>query len=171
VSELALPAYRLDVDGRAFDVFDASVEENLAQVLRERLGVTSVKDGCGTGDCGACAVLLDDTLRLACLTLAIEASGRAVTTAAGVGAGAPSEVTEAFVRVGAVQCGFCIPGAVVAAHALLAADPDPSDAAIRQGLSGVVCRCGAYGRLIAGVRAAACARAQAPAVGADPEPT
>jgi carbon-monoxide dehydrogenase small subunit len=170
MGKLSLPGYRLDVDGRVFDVLDACVGENLAQVLRERLGVISVKDGCGAGDCGACGVLLGDTLRLACLTLAIEASGRAVTTAAGLGGTAPSDVTEAFVRVGAVQCGFCIPGAVVAAHALLAADPDPSDAAIREGLSGVVCRCGAYGRLIAGVRAAARARAQAAAVGADPGP-
>jgi aerobic carbon-monoxide dehydrogenase small subunit len=159
--ELILPAYRLDVDGRAYDVAGASVEENLAEVLRERLGVTSVKDGCGTGDCGACGVLLDGTLRLACLTLAIEASGTAVTTAAGLGGDSPSEVTTALVRIGAVQCGFCIPGAAVAAHALLDADPDPSDAAIRDGLSGVVCRCGAYGRLIAGVRAAARARAEA----------
>jgi carbon-monoxide dehydrogenase small subunit len=162
---LGLPAYRLYVDGHAHDVADASVEENLAHVLRERLGVTSVKDGCGTGDCGACAVLLDGALRLACLTLAIEASGPAITTAAGLGHGAPSEITEAFVRIGSVQCGFCIPGAVLATHALLATDPDPSDAAIRQGLSGLVCRCGSYGRLIAGVRAAA--RARATAVGAE----
>jgi carbon-monoxide dehydrogenase small subunit len=158
--ELTLPAYRLYVDGRAHDVSGASVQENLAHVLRERLGVTSVKDGCGTGDCGACGVLLDGTLRLACITLAIEAGGTAVSTATGLGAGSPSEVAQAFARIGAVQCGFCIPGAVVATHALLDADPDPSDATIRDGLSGVVCRCGAYGRLIAGVRAAARARAE-----------
>jgi carbon-monoxide dehydrogenase small subunit len=159
--DLTLPAYRLDVDGRGHDVAGAGVAENLAFVLRERLGITSVKDGCGTGECGACAVLLDGTLRLSCLTLAIEASGRTVFTAAGVGRGGTSEITEAFARIGAVQCGFCIPGAVVAAHALLDVDPDPSDSAIREGLSGVVCRCGAYGRLYAGVRAAARARAEA----------
>ena len=153
-----LPSYQLDVDGRGHLVVGAAATETLQYVLRERLGLTGVKDGCGTGECGACAVLVDGGQRLACLTLAISASGRAVTTAAGLGQGRPSEIAEAFARVGAVQCGACIPGALIAAHALLAADPDPSDIAIRAGLSGVVCRCGGYGRLVAGVRAAAKAR-------------
>ncbi|HEY2832858.1 MAG TPA: 2Fe-2S iron-sulfur cluster-binding protein [Sporichthyaceae bacterium] len=156
-----LPSYVLDVDGRAHPVEQAQVTESLLYVLRERLGLTSAKDGCGTGQCGACAVLVDEQQRLACLTLAISASGRAVTTAAGLGRGRPSEIAEAFARVGAVQCGACIPGALIATGALLAADPDPSDAAIRAGLSGVVCRCGGYGRLVAGVRAVARARSEA----------
>jgi carbon-monoxide dehydrogenase small subunit len=153
-----LPSYQLDVDGRGHQVAHAEVVESLQYVLRERLAITNVKDGCGTGECGACAVLVDGQQRLACLMLAISASGHAVTTAAGLGQGRPSEIAEAFARVGAVQCGACIPGALIAAHALLAVDPDPSDAAIRAGLSGVVCRCGGYGRLVAGVRAAARAR-------------
>jgi aerobic carbon-monoxide dehydrogenase small subunit len=155
-----LPAYVLDVDGRAHPVEQAHVTESLLHVLRERLGLTSAKDGCGIGECGACAVLLDGQQRLACLTLAISASGRVVTTAAGLGRGRPSEIAEAFARVGAVQCGACIPGALIATAALLAADADPSDAAIRAGLSGVVCRCGGYGRLVAGVRAVARARSE-----------
>jgi carbon-monoxide dehydrogenase small subunit len=153
-----LPSYQLDVDGRGHLVVDAAATESLQYVLRERLALIGVKDGCGTGECGACAVLVDGVARLACLTLAISASGRAVTTAAGLGQGRASEIAEAFARIGAVQCGACIPGAVIAAAALLAADPDPSDVAIRDGLSGVVCRCGGYGRLVAGVRAAAKAR-------------
>jgi aerobic carbon-monoxide dehydrogenase small subunit len=155
-----LPSYLLDVDGRAHPVERAGVTETLLDVLRDRLGVTSVKDGCGTGECGACAVLLDGRQRLACLTLAISAGGRGVTTAAGLGRGRPTESAEAFARVGAVQCGACIPGALIATEALLAADPDPSDAAIRAGLSGVVCRCGGYGRLVAGVRAVARGRSE-----------
>ncbi|HZE67363.1 MAG TPA: 2Fe-2S iron-sulfur cluster-binding protein [Sporichthyaceae bacterium] len=153
-----LPSYQLDVDDRAHLVVGAAVTESLQYVLRERLALTNVKDGCAVGECGACAVLLDGQQRLACLTLAISASGRAVTTAAGLGHGRPTEIAEALARVGAVQCGACIPGALIATHALLAADPDPSDGAIRAGLSGVVCRCGGYGRLVAGVRAAARAR-------------
>jgi carbon-monoxide dehydrogenase small subunit len=153
-----LPSYQLDVDGRGHLVVDAAVTDTLQYALRERLGLTGVKDGCAVGECGACAVLIDGEQRLACLTLAISASGHAVTTAAGLGQGRPTELAEAFARVGAVQCGACIPGALIAAHALLAADPDPSDATIRAGLSGVVCRCGGYGRLVAGVRAAARAR-------------
>lgn len=154
-----LPSYLLDVDGQTLEVVGASVDESLLQVLRERLGVPTVKNGCAVGDCGACAVLLDGELRLACLSLAVGASGHAVTTAAGVGGGRAGDVAQAMATVGAVQCGACIPAAVLATHALLATEPDPGDAAIRDALSGVVCRCGGYGRLMAGVRAAARARA------------
>lgn len=155
---LQLPDYILQVNGRSLSVSGSQVDESLVHVLRERLGVTSVKDACGSGDCGACAVLLDGELRLACLTLAVVASGAAITTAAGIREGGPADVAAALAALGAVQCGFCTPGAVLAGHALLARDPDPSEAAIREGLSGVVCRCGGYGRLVAGVRAAARAR-------------
>lgn len=156
-----LPDYLLQVDGRELVVFGAAATESLLYVLRERLGVATVKNGCESGDCtGACAVLLDGELRLSCLTMAVSASGRAVVTPAGLGAGRPSDVAEAMANAGAVQCGACVPGAVVAAHALLAVVPDPSEVEIRDALSGVVCRCGGYGRLMAGVRAAARARAE-----------
>lgn len=157
----ALPEYLLQVDGQEFVVTGASPTETLLYVLRERLGVCAVKGGCEIGDCtGACAVLLDGELRLSCLTLAVSASGRSVVTPAGLGAGRPSDIAEAMANAGAVQCGACVPGAVLAAHALLAVEPDPSEVAIRDALSGVVCRCGGYGRLMAGVRAAARARAE-----------
>jgi carbon-monoxide dehydrogenase small subunit len=155
---LQLPDYILQVNGRSLSVTGSQVDESLVHVLRERLGVTSVKNACGSGDCGACAVLLDGELRLACLTLAVLASGTAITTAAGIRADDPADVAAALAALGAVQCGFCTPGAVIAGHALLARDPDPSEAAIRDGLSGVLCRCGGYGRLVAGVRAAVRAR-------------
>lgn len=154
---LDVPEYLLDVDGQELAVAGAEATESLLFVLRERLHVLPVKGGCEAGECfGACAVLVDGEVRLGCLTLALEASGRAVLTAAGVGG--IGDVAEAMARVGAVQCGSCIPAVVVTTHALLARDADPSDAAIREALSGVVCRCGGYGRLLAGVRAAARAR-------------
>lgn len=157
---LVVSDYLLDVDGQDLAVAGAEATESLLFVLRERLHVLPVKGGCAAGECfGACAVLVDGDVRLGCLTLALEASGRSVLTAAGVGGGRIGGVAEAMARVGAVQCGTCMPAAVVTAHALLATDPDPSDAAIREALSGVVCRCGGYGRLMAGVRAAARARA------------
>lgn len=157
--------YLLEVDGQELAVSGADATESLLFVLRERLGVRGVKGGCEPGECfGACALLLDGEVRRACLTLALEASGRSVLTAAGVGGGRVGDVAEAMARVGAVQCGVCLPAAVVTAHALLAIDPDPSDAAIREALSGVVCRCGGYGRLVAGVRAVARARAAAEGV-------
>lgn len=157
-----LPDYLLTVDGQELVVTGSAATESLLFVLRERLGVPSVKSGCEWGECtGACAVLLDGELRMACLTLAVAASGHAVITAAGVGRGRPSDVAEALVRAGAVGSGEFLPGAVLAAHALLDVDPEPGDAAIRDALSGVVSRGGGYGRLMAGVRAAAAGRAAA----------
>lgn len=154
-----LPSYHLEVDGRSHSVDEAEVAESLLAVLRERLGLRGpVKQSCGTGHCGGCGVLVDGELRLACLTLAVTASGRPIRTVAGLGGGEPPDVARAFASVGAVQCGLCTPGAVLAAEVLLAADPDPDDATIRAGLSGVTCRCGGHGRLVAGVRAVARAR-------------
>lgn len=162
-----LPDYLIDVDGQELLVSGARATESLLFVLRERLGVSSVKSGCEAGpfateSCtGACAVLVDGELRMACLTLAVAVSGRSVLTAAGVGRGRPSDVAEAMVWAGAVGSGEFLPGAVLAAHALLDVDPDPTDDAIRDALSGVVSRGGGYGRLMAGVRAAAAGRAAA----------
>ncbi|MGQ0843976.1 MAG: (2Fe-2S)-binding protein [Sporichthyaceae bacterium] len=152
---LELPGYLLLVDGQELAVEGAEATESLLHVLRERLGVPTVNAGCALECTGGCAVLIDGELRHACLTLAAAASGRSVVTAAGIGRGAAGHVAEAMAHAGAVQCGTCVPSAVLAAHALLEVDSDPSDAAIREALSGVVCRCGGYGRLMAGVRAAA----------------
>lgn len=156
---LIVPEYFVEVDGQELEVVGAEATESLLFVLRERLHVLPVKGLCESGECfGHCAVLVDGEVRRACLTLALEASGRSVLTAAGVGGGRIGDIAEAIARVGAVQCGACTPAVVVTAHALLAADPDPSDAAIREAFSGVVCGCGGYGRVVAGVRAAARAR-------------
>ncbi len=127
----------------------------LLDALRE-LGYVDVKSGCEKGDCGACAVLLDGVAVDSCLTLAWQAEGRAVTTVAGIGGpDDPHPLQDAFVAAGAVQCGYCTPGMIVAAKALLDDNPEPDDAAIRAGLSGNLCRCTGYTRIFTAVRQAA----------------
>lgn len=155
-----LPPYALDVDGARLFVRDAAAGESLLDVLRERLGVSAVKDGCADGSCGACTVLLDAEPYNSCLVPAVTASGRRLLTAAGIGAGAPTDVTAAFEAAGAVQCGFCVPAMVLTAHALLAAAPDPADSTVREALSGVRCRCGGHNRMVQAVLATARARAE-----------
>lgn len=115
-----------------------------------------VKEGCGTGECGACSILVDGVHKLSCLMLAAQLEGRAVATAAGLGTRqAPHAVQKAFAEHGAVQCGFCSPGMAVAAAALLAANPEPTRQDIRRGLSGNLCRCTGYVKIIDAVEAAA----------------
>ncbi len=127
----------------------------LLELLRE-LGHVDVKSGCEKGDCGACAVLLDGRAVDSCLTLAWSAEGCAVTTVAGLGgAETPHPLQTAFIENGAVQCGYCIPGMIIAAKALLDENPDPSDEEIKQGLSGNLCRCTGYVRIVEAVRLAA----------------
>ena len=119
--------------------------ETLLQVLRERVGLTGTKPGCERGECGACTVLIDGLPRYACLTLALEAEGREVTTVEGLMDGeALGPVQQAFVEEDALQCGYCTPGQVMAAEGLLRAQAAPSPDEIRQGMSGNLCRCGAY---------------------------
>lgn len=132
---------------------------SLLYVLREELGLTGTKQGCERGECGACTVLVDGVARYACLTLALEVQGHAVTTVDGlVVDGQLSAVQQAFVAEDAFQCGYCTPGQVMAAEALLRANPAPSDAEIREGMSGNLCRCGAYDHIVKAVRRAAAAR-------------
>ncbi len=134
---------------------NAPASRTLLEALRE-LGYVDVKSGCEKGDCGACAVLLDGQAIDSCLTLVWQAAGRAVTTVAGIGGpDDPHPIQAAFVEAGAVQCGYCIPGMVVATKALLDANPDPSDDDIRAGLSGNLCRCTGYTRIFTAVRQAA----------------
>ena len=121
-------------------------------VLRERLGLPAAKAGCEQGECGSCSVLLDDTLVCACLVLAAAAAGRRITTLEGLDAAA---VQDAFLNEGAVQCGFCTPGLVVAVADLIAHSPAPTDLEIREAISGNLCRCTGYGRILAAVKAAA----------------
>jgi len=131
--------------------------KTLLYALREDLGLTGVKDACGgEGECGACTVLLDGEAVNACLVLVGQADGRSVVTIEGLAQdGQLHPLQRAFVEMGAVQCGFCTPGAILSAKALLDRDPHPSDDAIREAFSGNLCRCTGYSKMIAAVRRAA----------------
>jgi carbon-monoxide dehydrogenase small subunit len=151
--------YTLHVNEADRVVTDAWLGENLLFVLRERLGLLAAKGACEQGECGSCSVLVDDRLVCSCLVLAASAVGRRIVTVEGLAPrGAPNDVQQAFVDTGAVQCGFCTPGLIIAAHALLDRSPDPSDLEIREELSGNVCRCTGYGRIIEAVQRVAVAR-------------
>ncbi len=128
----------------------------LLAVLRDQLALTGTKPGCERGECGACTVLVDDLPRYACLTLALEVEGKEITTIEGlVRDGKLSAVQEAFVEEDAFQCGFCTPGQVMAAEGLLRRNPHPDREAIRVGMSGNLCRCGAYDHILKAVERAA----------------
>jgi carbon-monoxide dehydrogenase small subunit len=145
----------LVVNGEPRDA-DVWEGESLLFALRERLGLPGSKNACEQGECGSCSVLLDGTLVCACLVLAAQADGHEVVTVEGLaGDGDLHRVQEAFVEAGAVQCGFCTPGLVVATADLLAHNPDPSDHEIREALSGNLCRCTGYAKIFDAVRLAA----------------
>ena len=129
--------------------------EILLDVLRDRLELRGPKECCGVGECGACTVTVDGLTVNSCLVLAVEADGTHVVTIEGLGKGGMTPLQEAFVEHGAVQCGFCIPGMLMSAQALLDRVPDPDDEAIREGLSGNLCRCAGYYRMFDAVRAVA----------------
>jgi carbon-monoxide dehydrogenase small subunit len=132
--------------------------ESLLFALREKLGFPGSKNACEQGECGSCSVLLDGVLVCACLVLAAQANGHEVTTVEGLAEGEGAglhRVQQAFVDAGAVQCGFCTPGLVVAAADLLEHTPDPSDDEVREALSGNLCRCTGYTKIFAAVRLAA----------------
>lgn len=155
VQEEGLTPVTLRINGRAHRVL-VEPRFTLLDVLRERLGLTGTKLGCGRGECGACTVLLDGTPRYACLTLAVEAEGQEVTTVEGVMRGeALGPVQAAFVEEDAFQCGYCTPGQVMAAEGLLRRQPHPGPEEIREGMSGNLCRCGAYKHIFAAVHRAA----------------
>ena len=151
--------YTLHVNGLAHEVRDAWIGESLLYVLRERLGLLGSKGACEQGECGSCSVLVDDELVCSCLVLAASATGQQIVSIEGVAPlGSPSDVQQAFVECGAVQCGFCTPGLIMAAHALLDRTPQPTDTEIREELSGNICRCTGYGRIIEAVQRVAIAR-------------
>ena len=154
--------YSLDVNGETHAVRDAWVGESLLYVLRERLGLMGSKGACEQGECGSCSVMVGGELVCSCLVMAATAVGQPVVTIEGVApAGAPSDVQRAFVTAGAVQCGFCTPGLIMAAHDLLERSPEPTETEIREQLSGNVCRCTGYGRIIDAVQQVAVARRSA----------
>jgi aerobic carbon-monoxide dehydrogenase small subunit len=149
--------FTLTVNGSGHDVADAWLGESLLYVLRERLGFPGSKAGCEQGECGSCSVIVEGTLVCACLVLAAATVGREITTVEGLQPsmrGGFTEVQEAFIAEGAVQCGFCTPGLVVAVHDLLARTPLPTELEVREAISGNLCRCTGYGRILAAVEAA-----------------
>jgi aerobic-type carbon monoxide dehydrogenase small subunit (CoxS/CutS family) len=133
----------LTVNGHEYRV-EAPVGRSLASVLREDLGLTGTKIACGEGHCGACTVQLDGVPVLSCITLSHTVDGREVTTIEGL---RDHPLVDAFVRCDALQCGFCTPGQIVSAAALVAANPEPTREEVRHGMAGNLCRCGAYPRI------------------------
>jgi aerobic carbon-monoxide dehydrogenase small subunit len=147
---------RCTVNGELREVDEVWEGESLLYVLRERLGLPGSKNACEQGECGSCSVYLDGALVCACLVLAGQAQGAQVGTVEGLAGGDRLHpVQEAFVEAGAVQCGFCTPGLVVATHDLLRREPRPSDARIREALAGNLCRCTGYEKVMDAVRLAA----------------
>ena len=137
------------VNGREMDL-QVDVRESLLDVLRNRLHLTGTKQGCGVGECGACAVLVDGNTMDSCIYLAVWADGKNITTVEGLSApdGSLSDIQRNYVDKGAVQCGFCTPGFVVSTTALLNKNSNPSKEEIRRGLSGNLCRCTGYEQII-----------------------
>ncbi len=134
---------------------DVAPDRRAVDLLRD-MGTLDVKEGCGTGECGACSVLVDGAHKLSCLMLAAQLEGREVLTASGLGApDAPHPIQRAFAEHGAVQCGFCTPGMTVAAAALLEGNPDPDREDVRRAISGNLCRCTGYVMIVDAVEAAA----------------
>ena len=145
--------YHLHVDGFLHTVAGAWIGDSLLTVLRDVIGVTSVKDACEQGRCGACSVLLDGRLVASCTVLAADANDAQVSTVAGLRTAGPARaVRAAFLEEGAVQCGFCTPGFVVAVTDLLTRRPDADEEEIRESLAGNICRCTGYGRILAAIR-------------------
>jgi len=136
--------------------FLCAPDETLLDALRGRLGLTGAKEGCGTGDCGACSVTLNGRLVCSCLVLGAEAEGREVETVEGMADGATLHpLQQKFLDHGALQCGVCTPGFLIAAKALLDKNPDPSEEEIRFGLAGNLCRCTGYDKIVRAVQDAA----------------
>lgn len=154
---MAEKTIELTVNGSSM-VIQIEEHRTLLYLIREVLGLTGTKEGCGEGDCGACSVLLDGELVNSCLVLAIQADGKEILTIEGVGAEDNLHpIQQAFIDVGAIQCGYCTPGMVLATKALLDKVPNPCEEEIRRGLSGNLCRCTGYQKIVDAVKKAASA--------------
>ena len=164
--------FRLRVNGVDRVVEGAWLGESLLYVLRERLGLPGAKNACEQGECGSCSVLLDGALVCSCMVLAATAEDGDVVTVEGLAGdgGGLTDVQRAFVDEGAVQCGFCTPGLVLAVHDLLDRQPAPSDLELREAISGNLCRCTGYGRILAAARSAVAGRAAAGGSPSEPAP-
>jgi len=150
-----MPSLKMNLNGR-----DVAVEIEpsalLVDVLRDQLGLTGTKVGCSNGECGACTVLLDGEAVVSCLLPAMKANGRSVVTVEGLGMeGELHALQQAFIEEGAVQCGYCIPGMLMSAKALLDKHPNPSEEEIKRAISGNLCRCTGYVKIIKAIKAAA----------------
>ena len=149
------------VNGRSYDLL-AAPDETLLDVLREKLDLTGTKCNCRAGECGACAVLIDGQPVLSCLTLAIAAQGKNITTIEGLANGTSLHpLQQAFVEYGAIQCGFCAPGMILTAKAFLDETPDPTREQVAAAISGNLCLCGGYVKIVDAVMAAAAAMREA----------
>ena len=145
----------LTVNGAKYEVA-VEPQQSLLQVLREELHLTGTKEGCSEGECGACTVFLDGQTVDSCLIFGLEANGREIVTIEGLAQGEQLHpVQKAFAEYGAVQCGFCTPGMILAAKALLDSTPHPTETEIRRGISGNLCRCTGYVKIVEAIKAAA----------------
>jgi carbon-monoxide dehydrogenase small subunit len=146
--------YSLNVNGETMSVQDSWVGESLLYVLRERLGLPGTKGACEQGECGSCTVLMDGEAVSASLVMAATAVNSEIVTVEGITTDSElTDVQQSFVEEGAVQCGFCTPGLIVAVHHLLGKNPQPSEFEIKEAISGNICRCTGYGRVFAAVEA------------------
>jgi carbon-monoxide dehydrogenase small subunit len=145
--------YSLRVNGTEQHVKDAWIGESLLYVLRERLGFMGAKGACEQGECGSCTVLINNDAVCSCLVMAASAIDTDITTVEGLATTeTPNDIQQAFVTEGAVQCGFCTPGLIVAVHHLLEANSSPSEIEVKEALSGNICRCTGYGRIFSAVQ-------------------
>ena len=152
---MAKQIFNLRVNGHNYEVF-TEPNRPLLDVVREDLGLTGSKEGCGTGDCGACTMILDGRTITACLALVGEAEGSEITTVEGIARdGELHPVQRAFVEYGALQCGFCIPGMIVSSYALLEKNNNPTEHEIREGIAGNLCRCTGYTKIVEAIESAA----------------
>lgn len=152
---MAKQSFKLRVNGSEYEVF-TEPNRPLLDVVREDLGLTGSKEGCGTGDCGACTMLFDGAPVTTCLVLVGEAEDREITTVEGIAKnGELHPVQAAFIEHGALQCGFCIPGMIVSAVALLDSNPHPTEDEIRYGIAGNLCRCTGYTKIVEAIESVA----------------
>jgi aerobic carbon-monoxide dehydrogenase small subunit len=148
--------YQLQINGSIYEIDQAWLGESLLYVLRERLQLMGAKNACEQGECGSCSVLVDGELVCACLVMAATAEGSDIHTIEGLGAdGQLSPVQKSFVECGAIQCGFCTPGLIMSLEKFLSENSDPSDLELREAISGNLCRCTGYGRILEAARSAA----------------
>ncbi|MEE8471540.1 MAG: (2Fe-2S)-binding protein [Dehalococcoidia bacterium] len=150
----------LNVNGTAYDIV-VEPYRTLVDVLRDTLGLTGTKKGCGRGNCGTCTILLDGKAVNSCLVLAVDMAGRSIVTIEGVAQdGRMDPIQEAFVRYGAVQCGYCTPGLIMTTKAFLEENPTPSEEEVRSAIAGNICRCTGYAKVVDAILAVAQGREQ-----------